>query len=808
MNALPWLLVHGPVVWQGGLAALVAGSLLVALLRPRRAARRAAAAARDRLGAPAAALVKPSEGMRVTLTGRVVVEEGACQRLDDGGDAAAASAAYALRGREGAWITGLNVRAPRLALAVGEAVVALEGPVEVTVGSREAHRGLPLGRLPRAVQDRVARGFAQGAPHFRDHVTVLRSVAAGDAVRVSGVLRREAPGAEAAGYRGAASHWALVPDGDAAQAAAGAGALGGLRLAFEGAPRFSGPGAGWYARHALGGLLLGALLVGLGGEIAFALAEGARQNLAAGPDTALTETAVAAATPLRRAQAIENLADALDLRHDEDPVLLERRAALHLLHGDCVAAAQALARQGALARGAEMAEGCGDHALAARVFYAEGDFARASAAWAQLAPRRVAPGTPALSEAEARFGVRVHVLAGQLGLAAQQARAFVETLQAQHVRAARPDDEGRAALGTCLADALDARAGDRAARARLQGEPGKPRYPGCALLLADLVSGKDRLELIHGISGFQASARDVPMRWLELLEQEADPTVAPSAEAPRVVGFPSLFVMNASLAVQEMLPAVERALAESTAKDARPDDPRRPARQRAAVLAASFAAATGDVESARRLAERAAADADPDPPGDRIRPEPDPWDSTHAAALRAAVELCGGDLARAGDLLRTGRVPYPETYTLEVEAIHLYRSERSPGRLGFYYPAWFIIEQGGDAALTSAATGDGLALGAWLRRPASEPGSFLRLAAPLVLNGKHDVIQWIRLGYRMPGWFRSTADQLVHWSVLAATAAALGDAPLAAELGERAARFRRAVLDRSTAVPLSVLERL
>ncbi|APR82216.1 Hypothetical protein A7982_07565 [Minicystis rosea] len=806
MSALPWLLVHGTAVWQVGLVVCVLGALIVAFVRPRAGARRAATAARDRLGTAATALVKPSDGMRVTLAGRIVLESDACPRFEDGGDAAAVSVAYAPQGPRGAWITGLNVRAERITLAVGEQVIALEGPVEVVAGSREMRRGVPLGRLPRAVQDRVAAGFKLGVPHFRDHVTVQRSIAAGDTVRVSGVLRRDSLAGEAAGYRAAAERWTLVPDGDAAQAAAGASALGGLQVAFEGSPRIAGPLALHYVRHAVYGVGLFLAVFGLGGELAFASAESDRSGLlnaaVVSSNPEMGAVTLAAATPFRRARAIDELADALDFRHDEARVGIERRTALRLLQGDCAGAAKVLTRQGSLERGAEIAERCGEHMLAAKAFYAAGDFARASHAFEVV-------NDPGLSEAEARFGVRVHLLAGRLGLAASRAHALADLLRKERERAdARPEDASRAALASCLADAIEAKDGSQSALASLRKEREKPIYPACAILLADLHEGKARLDLIHGLTDFQASGREVPMRWLELLEQEADPTVAPSAQAPQVVDDPSLVVINATLATQTMLPGVERAIAEATAKDAKPDDPRRATRVRAAVLAASFAAATGDPESARHFVQIVEADAEPVASRGLYDVDHAWWDVPRAAALGAVVELAAGAVSRAGELVATAKKPYAVSQALPVDALYHYRSERSADKLTYFYSRWEIVDQGLEQPLLRAIDGDGRELAAWLRRPTSEPGAFLRLGAPLVSMHKDDVLDWIRWGYRMPGWFRSPTEQLIHWAVLASAADTLGDPAIASVLWERAGRFRGRLYDRRVAVPLAVLERL
>ena len=131
---------------------------------------------------------------------------------------------------------------------------------------------------------------------------------------------------------------------------------------------------------------------------------------------------------------------------------------------------------------------------------------------------------------------------------------------------------------------------------------------------------------------------------------------------------------------------------------------------------------------------------------------------------------------------------------------------RASGR--FALVRWGLLDEGVNRAYALAAEGDGTALAEWLRRPSSEVGSYLRLGAPLIKTGREDVLRWIRVGYRMPGWFRSPSDQLVHWTELAAAAAALGDEPLADQLSERAGRFRAALLRRDLAIPLAVVESL
>jgi hypothetical protein len=104
------------------------------------------------------------------------------------------------------------------------------------------------------------------------------------------------------------------------------------------------------------------------------------------------------------------------------------------------------------------------------------------------------------------------------------------------------------------------------------------------------------------------------------------------------------------------------------------------------------------------------------------------------------------------------------------------------------------------------AAGDGVGLARWLRRPHSQPGTFLRLGAPLIRTGRAEVARWIRWGYRPPGSFRPT-EEVVRLASLAAAAEAI-DPAHAAPLQERVRRFREAVLRRETALPLAVMERL
>jgi hypothetical protein len=238
------------------------------------------------------------------------------------------------------------------------------------------------------------------------------------------------------------------------------------------------------------------------------------------------------------------------------------------------------------------------------------------------------------------------------------------------------------------------------------------------------------------------------------------------------------------------------------------DEPLRATRVRMTVLAASFAAATGDYHAARRFAKYAAADAETPAVVEEYAPYHYEWDAPRAAALGAAVELAAGDVARARELILEAGKPMQSAFSIELEALLRYRAERDPDRLPYNYKAWEIVDGSLDQPLGLAAKGDGEGLAAWLRKPSSEVGPFLRLGAPLIQGGREQVLSWIRVGYRLPGWYRSPSDQLIYWMELASAASALGDEALATELWERAGRFRAALLRRESAVPLAMIERL
>jgi hypothetical protein len=241
-----------PLVVLALIFAALAGVVLV-WARPRISSRWNGIRALRRLGPGSTQVPPETMGPTVTLSGELVVIGPRCERFEDGASVAAATLAVAYpRGPELRDVPGIRTRAGSLALRVGDAVVALEGPVDVLAGSEETWvvRGL------RAVDAAVLGRVREAEPPARiprllaRRGIVMRSVRGGDRVRVAGRLQP----LPLAGAGQAA--WSLAP------------VLGGvIGLAFEGAPQVPGVRARSVARAAaMSGVVL-LMILGLGGRV-------------------------------------------------------------------------------------------------------------------------------------------------------------------------------------------------------------------------------------------------------------------------------------------------------------------------------------------------------------------------------------------------------------------------------------------------------------------------------------------------------------------------------------------------------------
>jgi hypothetical protein len=150
--------------------------------------------------------------------------------------------------------------------------------------------------------------------------------------------------------------------------------------------------------------------------------------------------------------------------------------------GTCRSDIDATLEHGDPLSAADAADKCGDSVRAARGAWLGGDFDRASMAFKRA--RFLGTGLePSLTE------VGAHLLAGRLPESASAARQLAK-------EGALADLADRTML-ECYADALDARTGDPSAGPRLEARVAAAQTPPpCALLAADLVSGKARIETL------------------------------------------------------------------------------------------------------------------------------------------------------------------------------------------------------------------------------------------------------------------------------------------------------------------------
>jgi hypothetical protein len=423
-----------------------------------------------------------------------------------------------------------------------------------------------------------------------------------------------------------------------------------------------------------------------------------------------------------------------------------------------------------------------------------------------------------------RFQTGVRILAGRFQPAARWAYSLTEALRSQALLAHSNDGlrrwyEERAQTTMCLALALDARSGDQAAAWSLREWKG-PLTPGCAVLRLDSLQGSERVRAFHDLPGLWADVHDVPRAWLLLLAAEADPRSAweiplPFDSAAEVLAIPNGEPLARMLPGVErhlfdeltrIMPEAERLAAECekkrTAEDLWPaceTHSRSPhfARIRAAASAAMFALLAGDQVEGRALAH-AALDSH-----QRLGPN---W--TGRPDEIVAVAALPGDPQPAAQAVAS--VAVQAVASVEGEFLHGLldvAADRDASAIVRALERRPPPDEDEKRAWSFAAAGDGASLSRWLRRPISQPGTFLRFGAPLLRADHDDLAKWVRWGYRPIEAFRPT-EEVVHLATLAAAAEALGPAEAAAALRERTRRFREAILRRDTAVLLAVLERL
>jgi hypothetical protein len=741
MDSLPLLIRHGALIWVACLCGMVLAAVLGAVQRRRRALLREAEARRDALGEPITRL-DGADGSEVTLDGQLHASGVLAVRFEDGAEAAAVSAGS---GRAEAVACA---RAHRLELVSRGAVVRLDGPVEVVVGDLETRTGKTPDALPPEVRRRLEQA---GGTWASSEPVVLRSVRSGARVLVQGVLRRGDSGDGPGAYRTGAVALRLtpLPGGEGF-----GGASASLRLACLAPPR---AGEGWVRAPLRAGaaalLLFGAVFVA------------APELQGRGPIQGEALMQVLAATPLHRSRALAAYDHLLDARVGQahpDPLLIDRLEALRLLEGRCSSAVEVLLDHGQWARAEDLAVRCSMPLVAARAAFERGDFARAASIWDSDSTEVWEDG------AEVLFGLRVHLLAGDVEGASRVARRAAEQLRGRGI----PDLD-------CIVEALDG------PRVPLYGAP--PFGPGplqrvCFGLL-DRTWDAENTSLL----AIEAGEPLAISKW----SARRDPIGEPSGQAPRW--------------------ALVRAALDRLQDKENPTDGDHLAEARLAAEMATFESACGDHDEALRLVgvARASIAAYDGPAG--------PIDGFLGLGERTAIEaLHGSVLLRAGRLEEARTILAPIAGEPEAEvAAALADVPKVPfgataegvriGTLGrrFRSTVDYPVED-------EVIRGDGVRLAAELLQEGGSPRPWVLRVAALTTRGTGSAAlsAWLRWGTQDGCHGCSSGARFADVTARLALAEAIGDRVMVAELRAIAGAFRRAFLRRDVAVPLLLLEQI
>ncbi|HWM88404.1 MAG TPA: hypothetical protein VNO33_21260 [Kofleriaceae bacterium] len=686
---LPFLLVHGPLIWKVALAALMAAALTAVWFVRRRGARRRAfeaVAAIDRGG--------ETEGvLRGTLGGA--------------GAGPLAATLWAVD-REKKQSVLVDWRADEVWLQTATARVALDGPIRVVAGGRStsARRG-----VPRATSDAHLRAATDAAPwvHARlppwraqVHASILVSLAPGDEVVVTGRLDRS-PGSEATGYRSADVVWTMrAPD----DRPIGAGAR---------RPRATATRLSLFAAAAIAGL---ALLVGWGAMSLYGDSvrkECWRESVGLGrPEPDLNHDAdadhpieipgscgLAAATPGDR-DYLHSLFGRLEDHSYRDEQALRRLAAVASLDTGCAGVIDVFMEHERYEEAAAHADRCGDDRARHIALLSLGRFAEAAAI-------RV----PADEDQPALPDGATLIAAGRWVDAAEAA----EARERESIRAREADPAlTQLAPGTvlpqhCLAQMLRHHGGDREAAHRLRALALEPGGEVCIPAIWSITPDETLRRLAWAFRHpewllWVAGAADGPS------ERVSAETVIARPEHQQSVG-------SAWLA---WLAAPARA---ALASDASPI--RKANALRWTAVALLFDGDTAGAEAAAREAAALAPSHDPEN-------WPENWlDDT--SLLPAVVGLYTQSTQQAFDLQRFDRGRDSETK----RELRRWRYEQLLVRRGDPFEPRFLMlsgEQG--AALSAAQQGDGRLLARWIGRHGlqSEGDTNVMAALPRVTRGR------------------------------------------------------------------------
>lgn len=767
-----WLIEHGPSLWPFGLLLCVLSGAFVTLGFAYSASRKEARKRRARMG-ESAQPPRFQDGQTVVLSGKLQCPAALCERFENGSPAAAASVSYKRSFEEQGgqpWESMASAQAPALVVTVGNTNIIISGPLEVLLGST-IYSEKAVKHLPKHVKRRIARSVQAYKP-FLDELSVeLHSLSPGDLVRVRGRLI-SAKVSEGGTYRSQAAEWRLLPAMDENEAQSER-----IELAFEGTPRFIRDLQRKVLRNTLLGALTFGLLFLLGGEVAFAVATERVQNIdyiesdripkPFQRDEVLSAIGISSLSPVRKHRALEDALWRLDFRRDEDPSMIELRSGMYQLLGKCSTSAAILMHQGFFGRGAELTTQCGSPTMAVLAFFEQGEFQKASAAWLNAEPEW--PVTPHSSADVHLFAVELHLLAGEFSRAAAAANRLSEGLEKRSALnlIGLTDDPVKwrermlARRLRCLADALDARAGDKEALARLADAKSGSEYLVCAALRADLLEGDARISFLNGINSIELDTGDPRGRWLSLLSSEADPM------GSRISGLdaakkPERLLLEPGRVFSYLLPAVESRIAARLAAIEHLDEGARTSRDNLLFSIALFDY-LADGPSSKNDSEI----ADPDK---LVRRKLQSW----VRAVR-------------GDAL-AGAEPYAAGLPQGVEAQRFFELI-SAGHDGERIHQWLRVH-------------------GWSLNDANSIVLYHQLIKTLtneLERGRNELLRWVRWGVHGFPFGCRTQCHVATTAALAQMAEQLGDAAYSIELRARIAPLAEALRRRDIAIPLAVL---
>ena len=455
MTNVSWFVVHGALVWQS-LAVLAAlAGIAAAWVLPRRALARRAERVREAIGTSEKSLDASARDKPVVLLGRVKLPAEALDETSSGLVAATLTPQGMELAEETSQkaLTALTGGGP-LVLEVDGQAVFVEGTPQILVGSEETGGTLAPKRIRLALWELASELRAmKNAPHG------LRTIQNGDLVRVAGRLRHEPDARTPQTYRSGSGAYFLAAPEDSTKTDF-------VPVAFEGQPRPLARGKLLVSAQVVAAPLCALALLGAVGEVTIR-----------GGEKSPTLAAIASMTPFRRQDGLAALRAQADVRESPSEATLVRAAELDHVRGRCGAASDDYFFANRSKNAAEIAEGCGDPARAARAWFVYGDMDRAAKAFEQ-ARKGDSRLPPSLSEVTAYFTTE------RFDRAAEAGHALLAAWDGP--RASRDQL-------SCVVDALDHRAGgthdqgNLAVHAREEGT----QLP-CTLLLADATEGAAR----------------------------------------------------------------------------------------------------------------------------------------------------------------------------------------------------------------------------------------------------------------------------------------------------------------------------